>query len=279
MPLHTYHVDHLGPLESTSKKYNHILVVIDGFSKFTWLYPTKSTTSQEVIRKLELQRQVFGDPACIISDRGTAFSSKEFNDYCDNGGIKHILITTTGLPRANGQAERINRTIIPILTKLSLEEPTKWYCHVSRLQNILNSTYQRSIDTSPFELLTGVKMRCKEDLRLKEILDLAWQEHFNDERNTLRIKAKEQILKTQQENRKPFNRYRKAPRNYKIGKLVAIKGTQMCPGRKLRAKYLGPYTIVKVKCNDTYDVKRANSGEGPGITSTCAEFMKPWSSV
>jgi len=30
VPLHTYYVDHLGPLESTSKNYNHILV-IDSF--------------------------------------------------------------------------------------------------------------------------------------------------------------------------------------------------------------------------------------------------------
>lgn len=278
IPLHTYHVDHLGPLESTSKKYNHILVVIDGLTKFIWLYPTKSTTSQEVIQKLELQRQVFGIPAFIISDRGTAFPSREFSDYCDEKGIKHALITT-GLPRANGQVERLNRTIIPILTKLSLKDPTKWYCFVSQLQNILNSTYQRSIGMTPFELLTGVKMRCEEDLNLKKMLEQEWQAQFNDGRSLLRTKAKEQILKTQQENCKTFNRYRKEPRKYQAGELVAIKRTQMTSRRKLRVKYLGPYSVTKVKSNDTYDVKRANPGEGPGITSTCAEFMKPWSSV
>lgn len=30
-PLHTYHVDHLGPLPSTNKNYKHILVIIDDF--------------------------------------------------------------------------------------------------------------------------------------------------------------------------------------------------------------------------------------------------------
>lgn len=34
IPLHTYHDDHLGPLETTSKSYNHILAVIDSFTKF-----------------------------------------------------------------------------------------------------------------------------------------------------------------------------------------------------------------------------------------------------
>lgn len=32
-PLHTYHIDHVGPLASTAKNYKHILV--DAFSKFT----------------------------------------------------------------------------------------------------------------------------------------------------------------------------------------------------------------------------------------------------
>lgn len=117
--------------------------MINSFTKFTWLYPTKSTTSQKIIKKLELQRQIFGNSAFIISNRGTAFLSKEFQDYCDDKGIKHILITI-GLPRANGQVERMNWTIIPILTKLSLEEPIKWDRYVSQLQSILKSTHQRS---------------------------------------------------------------------------------------------------------------------------------------
>lgn len=48
-PLLTYHIDCLGPLELTCKKYKHLLVIIDAFTKFVWLYPTKSTTAQEVI--------------------------------------------------------------------------------------------------------------------------------------------------------------------------------------------------------------------------------------
>lgn len=42
VPLSTYHVDHFGPMTSTSKQYKHLLVIVDGFSKFVWLYPTKT---------------------------------------------------------------------------------------------------------------------------------------------------------------------------------------------------------------------------------------------
>lgn len=52
LPLNTLHVDHLGPMDSTSKHYKYIFAMVDGFSKFVWLYPTKSTGAEEVIRRL-----------------------------------------------------------------------------------------------------------------------------------------------------------------------------------------------------------------------------------
>lgn len=128
--------------------------------------------------------------------------------------------------------------------------------YVEKLQRILNSTYHRSINTTPFKLLFGVEMRSKDDLKLRELVEQECRAHFEEEREQSRIKAKEQILKVQSENRKTYNLRRKIPVKYKVGDLVAIKRTQLGPGRKLRAKYLGPYAIEKVKLNDTYDVKK-----------------------
>lgn len=93
IPLDTYHIDHLGPL-ATKKSYRHVLVVVDGFSKFTWLYATKSTTMAEVLARLEKQAAIFGNPRRIISDRGTAFTSNDFEDYCRRENIQHVLTTT-----------------------------------------------------------------------------------------------------------------------------------------------------------------------------------------
>ena len=58
MPLHTYHADHLGPLDITNKNYNHILAIIDSFTKFIWLYLTKSTTAREVTNRLDVQKYI-----------------------------------------------------------------------------------------------------------------------------------------------------------------------------------------------------------------------------
>lgn len=63
----------------------------------------------EIINKLNKLAVNFGNPRRIISDRGTAFTSNEFREYCKKENIEHVLITT-GVPRANGQVERMNRT-------------------------------------------------------------------------------------------------------------------------------------------------------------------------
>ncbi|GFV00282.1 retrovirus-related Pol polyprotein from transposon 17.6 [Trichonephila clavipes] len=67
-----------------------------------------------------------------------------------------------------------NSTIIAVLLKLSVDDPEKWYSHVPHLQEILNSTFQRSIKMTPFELLFGIKM--KSYARNIEIVEL-----LNDE--------------------------------------------------------------------------------------------------
>lgn len=275
-PLHTYHMDHVGPLDSTHKDYNHILVVIDAFTKFTWLYPVKTTRAAEVIAKMELQKTNFGNPVQVITDRGPCFTSREFEGYCEEEGIKHILVTT-GLPRANGQVERVNAVVSPIIAKLSIDDPTKWYKVVPSVQRAINSTFQRSIGRSPFELLTGVKMHNENDLHIVQLLEEELVNLFEERRDEMREDAKRQIQKVQAENRASFNRGRKETTKYEVGDLVAIKRTQLGPHQKLKVKHLGPYRVTRVKTNDTYDVQRVSpSHEGPGVTTTCAEYMKPW---
>lgn len=61
------------------------------------------------------------------------------------------------MPRANGQVERINRTIIPVLTKMSIDDPTKWYKHVLALQqknfddSVQTIVWDRNEATNRFE--------------------------------------------------------------------------------------------------------------------------------
>ncbi|GFW04182.1 transposon Tf2-11 polyprotein [Trichonephila clavipes] len=234
-----------------------------------------STDAAEVINRLENQRHVFGNPARIITDKGSAFTSSTFEDYCKKQNIFHISITT-GLPRCNGQIEKQNSTIISVLSKFSVDDPEKWYSHVPHLQEILNSTFQRSIKMTPFELLFGTKMKSCQDIEIVELLNDEITAQFQEQRDALRQDAKKQIYKVQGENRRTYNLRRRQAHKYQLHDLVAIKRTQFGPGLKLKQKYLGPYKVTKVKHNDTYDVEKCDFVDGPSKTSTCAEFMKLW---
>jgi transposase InsO family protein len=276
VPLDTLHCDHVGPLTETKKQYNYILTVVDAFTKFVWVYPTKGTTAKETLAKLSLHQQTFGNPARIITDRGAAFTSHDFKEYCETENIQHVLVTT-GVPRGNGQAECTNRILISVLTKLCISEPGLWYRHVARVQTALNSTYQRSIDTTPFELLLGTKMRTKDDVQLYELLKQESYDSYVEEREQRRKSAQQQIMKIQQENRLTYNKKRKESRVYQIGERVAILRTQFGTCLKLKPKYFGPYRVVATTGKDRYDVEKVDSSsEGPARTTASADHMKPW---
>ena len=117
IPFDTIHIDHLGRLEKTDHGNKYILSVISAFTKFIKLYACKSTKTEEVMKHLNDYFRYYSKPKRIISDRGTCFTSKTFSEFIDDNDINHNLIAV-GTPRTNGQVERFNRDITPMLAKL-----------------------------------------------------------------------------------------------------------------------------------------------------------------
>lgn len=184
---------------------------------------------------------------------------------------------TTGVPRGNGQVERVHRIIISVLTKLSIDAPDRWYKHVREVQRAINCTYQRSIGKTPFEVMFGTEMRNTTDLNLQELIEEEKRLAFEENRDNLRKSARETILKIQQENSRTYNKKRKKAHLYKEGDLVAIKRTQFGIGLKMRVKYLGPYQVIAARGKDRYEVSKIDDEvEGPNNTTSSADNMKPW---
>ena len=84
-PHHTLHIDHLGPFVKTKNGNKYILVVVDGFSKFTYLKPVSNTSTKEAIEKLEEIFVTMGNLRRLICDAGT---SKEFTEHVNKKGIR-----------------------------------------------------------------------------------------------------------------------------------------------------------------------------------------------
>lgn len=252
VPFYTIHVDHLGPLEQTKTKNKHVLVVVDGFSKFVKLYAVRSTTSSEAIKCLKSYFQAYSRPIRLVSDRGTAFMSNEFKEFLESCSIDHIKIATAS-PQSNGQVERINRVIIPLLAKM--KKGDEWDSILPEAEFSINNTTNRSIDNTPSMILFGVNQRGQVRDKIAEYLSQL-QKSERDLKNNREIASK-QIIVSQKINKTAYDANHKKPTTYRINDLVMISNYDCTPGinKKLLPKYRGPYKVVQVLPNDRYIVE------------------------
>ncbi|KAL7725403.1 hypothetical protein ACLKA6_000164 [Drosophila palustris] len=158
---------------------------MDATSKFVWLFPKKTTSCEEAVKKIETWSAVFGNPVRVVSDRGAAFTANQFADFIKTNNIEHVL-GTTGVPRGNGQVERVNRVVLSIIAKMSAEDPTKWYQAVPLVQKAINSHVHSTTKRTPFELVFGIKMRNRMLDDIKKCLDEELYEGFERERQEMR---------------------------------------------------------------------------------------------
>jgi len=78
-------------LKEINDKFKYILIVIDAFTKFVWLFASKSTGADEIINYLTLLFNLIDNPKRIINDRRTAFSSNNFVKFVKDKTIKYLM--------------------------------------------------------------------------------------------------------------------------------------------------------------------------------------------
>lgn len=276
VPFHTLHVDHLGPFVTSNKKNKYLLVIIDGFTKFVFLEPVKDTKSKHVIKAITDIMYLFGVPIRIISDRGTAFTSHTFKLFCTNYGIRHVL-NAVATPRANGQCERVNRTILGTLAATAAgSSEHKWDLHVKNIQSAINLTVNKTTGVSPLEVLAGYKGRAMAE---SKILGMVQQNFDKLDLQTLRNKVAERITKEQKKDKERFDRKRAEAKVYVEGEVVMVQKTDSPAtgsSKKLLAKYKGPFKVTKVLPNDRYEVVDLREGMKNYRTIVAVDKMKPW---
>lgn len=252
-PFHTIHIDHMGPLEKTKKGKLHILAIVDGFTKFIRLFGTKTTNSTEVINALNKYIRAYGMPHRIVSDRGTAFTSNKFENWCKVRGIEHVL-NATACPWANGQVERFNRTMVPVLAKLVDKTGKDWDFILDKCEYVLNNMTSSTTNESAYRLVFGKSQRKEENFKVEEYMEIINKE-YDLTREESRELAGQNISKTQNYNKQYHDRKVIKETKFEENDIVLVKGRKKEGTKgKLYGKYKGPFIISKKLDKDRYVV-------------------------
>lgn len=258
-PFHTIHGDHLGPFIRTKRGNTYILVIIDAFTKFINLTAVRNTKSSTSIRVFKEHFSYFGTPTRLITDQGTSFTSKLFKSFVVTAGIKHIC-NAVATPRANGQVERYNRTILASLGAMNHDQPNgKWDEHLPDLQLGINTTINATTKKTPTELLFGYNVTNPSQGILNEVIsDVASGSVTDVDLSKTRSDASELIQIQQEKSKEKFDKHRNTTVVFNEGDLVrvirAVTGIEG-QSKKLEPKCQGPYRIKKVLPNDRFVIE------------------------
>lgn len=166
----------------------------------------------------------------------------------------------TGTPRANGQIERINRQLTTMLSKLT-NERDDWDEVIDEVEYSMNNTLNKSTNFTPSMLLFGTNQRRTElDTLMDKIVEVIEPERNLEE---IRMKAEENIEKSQNYSKAYYDAKHKLPQKYKENELVMIINNDVTPGvnKKLLPKYRGPYVVKRVLSNDRYYIEDVEGHE------------------
>ncbi len=90
---------------------DHILVIIDAFSRWVELFPTKSTTAVETASVVLNHIGRFGSPEVIHTDQGPAFHNELVQELLHVCAIENSFATAYS-SEENGIVERANQEVM-----------------------------------------------------------------------------------------------------------------------------------------------------------------------
>jgi transposase InsO family protein len=163
-PLELLHMDLFGPVAYLSiggSKYG--LVIVDDFSRFTWVFflQDKSETQGTIKRFLRRAQNEFElKGKKIRSDNESEFKNLQVEEYLEEEGVEHEF-SAPYTPQQNCVVERKNMTVLDMVRTILGEFKTPerfWPEAVNTACHAINRLYlHRLLKKTSYELLTSNK--------------------------------------------------------------------------------------------------------------------------
>ena len=266
-PFHHIGLDFLGPLPlSNGNKY--IMLIGDHFTKWYEAIPLpnqKAETTADALLNNWISR--FGCPHSIHTDQGKNFESHLFQDLMRRLQINKTR-TTAFHPQSNSVIERMNRTLLNMLSKCIDHNQTNWSTMLPFVMMAYRSSVHESTGFTPHYLVFGNEMSLPLDLMYTPPLQrepIPLTKYVIERQEALRksFELARQHMSTQQIRRNSLYNNKAHGPVYKEGDYVLrhYPATPKGHSPKLTCHWRGPYRITKCINTVNYKIKEVSTGK------------------
>ena len=148
-------MDTIVGLPRTAQGYEHLLVIVDTFSRYIQLVPLKSLSSLEAIQALSKWMNTFGKPFSVLTDNASQMQLV-YKETLEHLGVEDRKIHPYS-HEENSIVERTNKEVERHLRNIMFHEKvhSKWDEFLSAVERIKNNEICESTGVTPVELIFG----------------------------------------------------------------------------------------------------------------------------
>ncbi|KAL0535770.1 hypothetical protein IC582_024695 [Cucumis melo] len=234
-----------------AKGWDVILVVVDRLSKYSHFLALKHPYTAKTVAESFVKEivRLHGFPTSIVSDRDKVFLSHFWNELFKMAGTK-LKKSTAYHPQTDGQTEVVNRGLETYLRCFCSERPKEWILWLPWAEYWYNTTYQKALGKSPFQVVYGRKPPALLSYGERRTSNSSIDEQLK-ERDVALDALREHLLLAQQQMKLYADRKRRQV-EFQVDDLVLLKirpyrqaTLRSKRNEKLSSRYFGPYKILE----------------------------------